>query len=68
VAALPDQGIASYGRLDARIAWHREDSLEISLVGQNLLTPRHEEFGDDAPLHTVVPRNLGGKIVWYFKK
>ena len=40
---------------------------EISLVGQNLLTPRHAEFPDFYPvLHTQVERSVFGKITWRF--
>jgi hypothetical protein len=38
------------------------------LVGQNLLAPRHAEFGDDAPLHTLVQRAVFAKITWSFAK
>src|SRR5580700_6331931 len=68
VGALPNQGIASYNRLDMRVAWRFGESTEFSLVGQNLLTPRHEEFGDDAPLHTLVERRLVAKVVWNIRK
>jgi hypothetical protein len=66
VGSLPDQGIANYTRLDSRIAWRLGERAEFSVVGQNLLTPRHEEFGDDAPLHTEVKRTVFGKIAWNF--
>lgn len=68
VSALPDQGVNSYNRLDTRIGWHWRESLEISTVGQNLLTPRHAEFGDDAPLHTLARRTVFAKVSWLFSK
>jgi len=66
VSALPDQGVVAYERLDTRLGWKVGESGEISLVGQNLLTPRHSEFGDDTPLHTQPQRSIYGKAVWRF--
>jgi iron complex outermembrane receptor protein len=68
VGALPDQGISAYSRLDSRIGWRWKESLEFSVIGQNLLTPRHDEFGDDTPLHTLAQRSVAGKIAWDFEK
>ncbi len=68
VGALPDQGVPRYGRVDTRLGWRAGESVELSVVGQNLLTPRHAEFGDDAPLHTLAQRNVFGKITWRFPK
>jgi iron complex outermembrane receptor protein len=68
VGALPNQSVAGYSRVDTRVAWRPGESLEFSVVGQNLLAPRHAEFGDDAPLHTLPQRNVFGKITWRFLK
>jgi iron complex outermembrane receptor protein len=68
VQALPDQGVSGYTRADMRVGWRVGESAEISLVGQNLLAPRHAEFGDDAPLHTLVQRAVFAKITWSFAK
>jgi iron complex outermembrane receptor protein len=68
VSALPDQGIPSYNRLDTCVGWRLGESIELSLVGQNLLTRRHGEFGDDAPLHTLVERRVAAKVVWNIRK
>jgi iron complex outermembrane receptor protein len=68
VGALPDQGVPSYTRVDTRVGWRTGESVEFSVVGQNLLTPRHAEFGDDAPLHTLAQRNVFGKITWRFSQ
>jgi iron complex outermembrane receptor protein len=68
VSALSDQGIPSYDRLDTRVGWRLGESIELSLVGQNLLTPRHGEFGDDTPLHTLVVRRVMAKVVWNIRK
>jgi len=66
VGALPAQGVPRYDRVDTRLAWRARKSVEFSIVGQNLLAPRHAEFGDDAPLHTLAERSVFLKIAWRF--
>jgi iron complex outermembrane receptor protein len=66
VDTLPDQGVPGYSRVDTRVGWRFGEAAELSIVGQNLLTPRHAEFGDDAPLHTLMRRSVYGKIEWRF--
>lgn len=39
--------VASYTTVDARYAWRVSPGLELSIVGQNLLGPRHTEFVAD---------------------
>ena len=68
VGVLPDQGVSAYARVDMRLGWRMGESVEFSIVGQNLLAPRHAEFGDDAPLHTLAQRCVFGKISWRFPK
>jgi len=46
VSGLPGLKVPPYTRLDSRLAWHPGESLELSLVGQNLLRSRHFEFGN----------------------
>jgi outer membrane receptor for monomeric catechols len=56
-----------YARLDARIGWHLGESTELSLVGQNLLTPRHIEFSYVYPVNPVeIERSVFGRIAWRF--
>lgn len=50
--SAPDSrdGVApAYTRLDTRLGWHFGEAAEISLVGQNLLTPRHLEIHPEYP-------------------
>jgi iron complex outermembrane receptor protein len=65
---LDNLQIPSYNRLDARIGWLPTDSLEMSLVFQNLLDPRHKEFGgsEGGSTRNEVPRSAYGKVVWKF--
>jgi iron complex outermembrane receptor protein len=56
-----------YDRLDTRFGWRIGEFVELSIVGQNLLTPRYAEFRDeDGTLHSLVTRKVFGKITWHF--
>jgi iron complex outermembrane receptor protein len=56
-----------YARLDSRLGWRLGESLEVSVVGQNLLTPRHAEYPDQYDIaHTLVERTVFGKITWHY--
>jgi iron complex outermembrane recepter protein len=68
-SALPAASVGSYSTADVRLGWHveiREDeSLNFSVVGQNLLQPYHLEFGGVDPPPTVgIKRTIYGKITW----
>jgi iron complex outermembrane receptor protein len=61
---LPSQDMASYHTLDARLGWHPLPSLTVAVVGQNLLTDRHAEFGGGSSGPTEIERGVYGKVVW----
>jgi iron complex outermembrane recepter protein len=69
VSKLATGNIPAYARLDSRVGWRLGEFLELSVVGQNLLTPRHAEFSDTFyPLnHTLVERSVFGKVTWRFR-
>jgi len=48
VSSLSNRNIPGYVRVDTRLGWRPAESVELSLVGQNLLTPRHLEFFDNS--------------------
>src|SRR5487761_12308 len=68
VDRLVSQNVPAYTRLDTQLSWHAAGSLDLSIVGQNLLTPRHMEFNapEDLILPTEIPRSAYGKITWHF--
>ncbi len=68
VGKLAAGNIPAYTRLDSRFGWRVGEFVELSVVGQNLLTPRHAEFSDELyPLnHTLVERSVFGKVTWRF--
>jgi len=43
--------------LDARIGWHVNGNLSLSLIGRNLLDASHQEFGKEAVLNAP-PHNM----------
>jgi iron complex outermembrane receptor protein len=67
VGKLPGPQIPSYARVDARLGWRPTEHLETSVGAQNLLDPRHFEFGPgDFAIATQVGRNAYGKLTWRF--
>ncbi len=65
---LPGQGVGGYLSLAARFGWRPRPNLELSLVGQNLLDPRHPEFKSEqfSSAVTEVERSVYGKVSWRF--
>ena len=58
VPELRSNNIRQYVRLDLRMGWQATDWLEIALIGQNLLDPRHAEYDDvQGNQSTQVPRS-----------
>ena len=65
VGALQSTNIPGYTRLDTRLGRRIGEYLEFSVVGQNLLMPRHAEFPDEYGLnHTLLERSLFVKLTW----
>lgn len=66
---IPDivtgEGIAAYSELDVRGAWRATPSVELSIVGQNLLHDHHTEFGTPAA-RGAIERSIYAKIAWGF--
>ncbi|HWC59616.1 MAG TPA: TonB-dependent receptor [Verrucomicrobiae bacterium] len=58
--------VPSYFELDARLAWRPVKSLELSVVGQNLLHDHHPEYGFPGPAREEIARSVYGKISWQF--
>ena len=61
---LPSQNIDSYHSLDARLGWRPLPHLSVAVVGQNLLTDHHAEFGGGSSGVTEIERSVYGKVVW----
>jgi iron complex outermembrane receptor protein len=68
VDRLPAASIPSYTRLDAQLSWRLAESMELSVVGQNLLQDHHIEFNNE--LQNVnssqAKRSAYAKWTWRF--
>jgi iron complex outermembrane receptor protein len=67
VSALANSQVPAYTRADLRFGWRPSEDVELSVIGQNLLSPRHLEFIDtNGNLATQDVRKVLGKITWRF--
>jgi iron complex outermembrane receptor protein len=64
VSSLPAQLVGSYHTVDARVAWHPNRHLELSVTGQNLLQPRHTEYGGDPGPLVSIKRTFFATLTW----
>ena len=64
VSDLPAQQVPAYTTADVRFSWHATGSLDLSVVGQNLLQPHHAEFGGDPGGLVGIKRTVYAKITW----
>jgi iron complex outermembrane receptor protein len=60
--------VLAYVTLDTRLAWRPYSGLELSLVGQNLLSGGHAEMEQElfSPPRTKIPRAMYVKLDWHF--
>jgi iron complex outermembrane receptor protein len=66
-ASTSSGAVPAWVRVDTRVGWRFGESTEISVTGQNLLTPRHVEFLDGlqvTPMETA--RAVVARIVWRY--
>lgn len=66
VDRLPSPYVPSYVGLDVRLGWNPTPSLELSIVGQNLLDAHHPEFVPASPSAREIDRSVYGKIAWRY--
>ena len=68
VGGLPYSDVPAYTELDLRYAWRISRRFEVSLVGQNLLAARHNEFVSDLLPSQRLDVSRGGyvKLRWQF--
>ena len=69
VDSLHELDVPSYLRMDLRLGWRPMESLEISIIGQNLLDPEHPEFNSEAiELFSInqVERSVFVRVDWKF--
>jgi iron complex outermembrane receptor protein len=62
---LPSYDIDAYTRFDLRIGWRLTNSVELELVGQNLLDNRHREFVAPGDANAAeIQRSIFGRLTW----
>jgi iron complex outermembrane receptor protein len=60
---LPSPAVPAYTAVDLRYGWTIGRHLELSLIGRNLLDPKHAEYGS-APGRSEYERALTLRLVW----
>ncbi|MBI3144083.1 MAG: TonB-dependent receptor [Pseudogulbenkiania sp.] len=63
---VPAQNVPRYTALDARLGWHVNKDLELSLTGNNLTDRRHPESGSTAT-RSELARSVFLKLLWSFR-
>ncbi len=59
---LPTLGVKSYVTTDARLGWTGIPNLDLDLIAQNLLKPRHVEYVQA----NEIEENIFGRATWHF--
>jgi iron complex outermembrane receptor protein len=63
----PTPAVPSYYRVDSNLQWHVGEYVRMDIGGQNLLSPRHAEYGGgNGAIQTLSTRNIFGKISYVF--
>jgi hypothetical protein len=68
VSALPAQNTPSYKTGDARISYHVEHHVELSVTGRNLEQARHEEGEGNNNNAVFIKREVVGGVVWSWER
>ena len=66
VSRLPTPGIDAYVTADTTLRWRPRDDLEVSVTGQNLLSPGRLEFTHPVLTNSLVQRSVFAKMTWRF--
>lgn len=66
VSELPEPHVSGYFGVDLRVALKLIEPLEISIVGQNLLSDHHTEFIPSSPAPKDIERSFYAKLVCRF--
>ena len=63
VDSLPIFSVDPYWRLDGRLGWRITDTLQLDIVGQNLLDDSHREFGAATDANAIsIGRSIFGRL------
>ncbi|MGH8319131.1 MAG: TonB-dependent receptor plug domain-containing protein [Steroidobacteraceae bacterium] len=56
--------VPAYFELNSRIAWQASPTIELSIVGENLLHPSHPEYGFPEPTRIEIDRSIYARLAW----
>jgi iron complex outermembrane receptor protein len=64
-----EPGVPGYYRLDARFGWRIGEHADLSIVGQNLLSPGHMESASESDWFAAaaIHRSFYAKMTWHFQ-
>ena len=65
ISEIANQQLPGYAELNARLTWQPTGTLDLSIVGQNLLHKQHAEFGTPAARRGIA-RGVYGMAQWHF--
>jgi iron complex outermembrane receptor protein len=63
---LPSPRVPGYIEADVRLGWRITNSLELAVVGSNLLHARHTEFINPSLPVEEIPRSVTASARWRF--
>ena len=67
VSQIKQDDIDGYLRVDLNLGWKMNDNVRFNLIGQNLVSGTHREFGPADDLNAAKPQSsIFGKITWEF--
>ena len=64
-SSLPSPAVDQYAELTLRLGWQPRPGLDFSMIGQNLLHDRHEEFAGATP-REYLHRGVHFRVDWRF--
>jgi iron complex outermembrane receptor protein len=64
VGKLRASSLAGYQELDMRIGWQASDRLELSVIGRDLLHPRHAEFAGGGAQRRFFQREVALRVTF----
>jgi iron complex outermembrane recepter protein len=62
IGRLPRPSVPAYAELDLRVGWWLTSDLELSVIGRNLLSASHPEWGAELPRRTEFERSVYGRL------
>jgi iron complex outermembrane receptor protein len=67
MGSIPAFGIPDHWRADVRLGWRITPKIELSITGQDLLSPSHPEYVFEVLGRSLqVTRGVAGKVSWSF--